>query len=58
MLCSKFEVIPTSNFYVMTILRKRQKSEKKNQGYSPWFFVKSFPGMLLIDLETYWNSTF
>ena len=28
MLCSKFEVIPTSIFRVTAILRKRQKSEK------------------------------
>ena len=28
MLCSKFELIPTSIFQVMAILRKGQKSEK------------------------------
>ena len=28
MLCSKFELIPTSIFQVMTTLRKHQKSEK------------------------------
>ena len=28
MLCSKFELIPTSIFQVTAILRKRQKSEK------------------------------
>ena len=28
MLCSKFEVIPTSIFQVTVTLRKRQKSEK------------------------------
>ena len=27
-LCRKFELIPTSNFQVTAILRKRQKSEK------------------------------
>ena len=41
MLCSKFELIPTSIFRVMAILRKHQNSEN-NQGYnySPWFFPK------------------
>ena len=37
MLCSKFELIPTSIFQVMAILRKRQKSQK----YRPWIFPKN-----------------
>ena len=40
MLCSKFELIPTSIFQVMAILRKHQNSEN-TQGYSSWFFPKN-----------------
>ena len=40
MLCSKFELIPTSIFEVMAILRNRPIFEKYTQGYSPWFFPK------------------
>ena len=41
MLCSKFELIPTSIFQVTVILKKRQKL-KSTQGYSPWFFPKKW----------------
>ena len=41
MLCTKFELIPSSIFQVMAILRKCQKS-LKNLYYSPWFFVKKW----------------
>ena len=37
MLCSKFEVIPTSIFRVTAILRVL----KNTQGYSPWIFPKN-----------------
>ena len=37
MLCSKFELIPTSIFQVTAIFRKR----KNTQGYSPCFFPKN-----------------
>ena len=37
MLCSKFEVIPTSIFQVMAILRKCQNSCTIVQGYLPDF---------------------
>ena len=40
MLCSKFELIPTSIFQAMVILRKH-KNLKNTQGYSPWFFPKN-----------------
>ena len=36
MLCRKFEVIPTSIFRVMAIL----KNEPKSKNYPPWFFQK------------------
>ena len=40
MLCSKFEVIPTSIFQVMVILKNGQNL-KKSLYYSPWFFPKN-----------------
>ena len=43
MLCSKFELIPTSIFQVIFILRKSQKSEKYLRLYSPWIFKKMAP---------------
>ena len=43
MLCSKFELIPTSIFQVTAILRKHPKSEKYLKGYSPWFFQRKAP---------------
>ena len=42
MLCTKFQVIPTSIFQVTAILRKFQNL-KHTQGYSPWFFQKMAP---------------
>ena len=45
MLCSKFELIPTSIFQVIVILKNEPKSEKipvqKSMGYSPWIFAKN-----------------
>ena len=41
MLCSKFELIPTSIFRVTAILRKRQNFEKITVLYSPWIFPKN-----------------
>ena len=41
MLCSKFELIPTSIFQVMVILRKSQISEKYLRLYSSWIFSKN-----------------
>ena len=43
MLCSKFELIPTSIFRVTAILRKLQNCEKYPRLYSPWFFSKKWP---------------
>ena len=40
MLCRKFELIPTSIFQVMAILKMSQFL-KKSKGYSPWFFPKN-----------------
>ena len=40
MLCSKFELIPTSIFRVMTTF-KNSKNLKNTQGYSPWIFPKN-----------------
>ena len=41
MLCSKFELIPTSIFRVTAILRKCQSFEKYSRLYSPWIFPKN-----------------
>ena len=41
MLCSKFELIPTSIFRVTAILRNGPKSEKIPVLYSPWIFAKN-----------------
>ena len=41
MLCTKFELIPTSTFRVMAILKNEPKSEKYPRLYSPWFFSKN-----------------
>ena len=43
MLCSKFEVIPTSIFRVTTILSNCQKSEKKTCTIAHGFFQKMAP---------------
>ena len=40
MLCSKFELIPTSIFRVTANLKMSQNL-KNTQGYSPWFFPKN-----------------
>ena len=40
MLCRKFELIPTSNFRVMTIFKNQPFSEKYPV-YSPCFFQKN-----------------
>ena len=40
MLCSKFELIPTSIFRVVAILKNEPKSEKSLY-YSPWIFPKN-----------------
>ena len=42
MLCRKFEVISTSIFQVMAILKNEPKSEKYLRLYSPWFFSKKW----------------
>ena len=42
MLCSKFELIPTSIFRVTAILKNEPKSEKSLY-YSPWIFPKKWP---------------
>ena len=42
MLCSKFELIPTSIFRVMAILKIGQNL-KKSLYYSPCFFAKKWP---------------
>ena len=41
MLCSKFELIPTSIFQVTAILRKLQKSEKIPKAIVHGFFQKN-----------------
>ena len=41
MLCSKCELIPTSIFQVMTILRNQPNFEKYPRLYSPWIFQKN-----------------
>ena len=41
MLCRKFELIPTSIFRVMAILRNEPFSENFPVLYSPWFFRKN-----------------
>ena len=40
MLCSKFELIPTSIFRV-TVIKKMSQNLKKSLYYSPWFFAKN-----------------
>ena len=40
MLCRKFELIPSSNFRVMAIL-KNEPFLKNTLYYSPWFFPKN-----------------
>ena len=40
MMYRKFELIPTSIFQVMAILKMSQFL-KKSKGYSPWFFPKN-----------------
>ena len=46
MLCSKFELIPTSIFRVTAILKMSQNL-KNTQGYSPWFVPKKSPKFFL-----------
>ena len=52
MLCSKFELIPTSIFQVTAILRKHQNFEKSLY-YSPWFFSKNGSEITLTFCDTY-----
>ena len=40
MLCRKFELIPTKNFRVVSIL-KNEPIFEKSMDYSPWFFLKN-----------------
>ena len=52
MLCSKFELIPTSMFRVMAIFKMAQNL-KKSLYYSPCFFAKKWPPIFITFSYTY-----